>query len=400
MGTLHADLVRGDEVFSFSYDPKWLKSADAMLLDPDLGFYEGSQYLPNTKRANFGVFLDSSPDRWGRVLMRRRQAMLTKGLKPAKKMVESDFLLGVHDAQRMGGLRFQTEEGGAFLSDDEAIATPPWTSLRELEAVSWRYQKEDFDGTNDLRWLGLLLAPGSSLGGARPKAGVRDLDGDLWIAKFPGRSDERDMGAWEFLTWHLARDAGLNVGEAKILDLGTGHRTFATKRFDRIPGTKGNGRIHFASAMTLLGRSDGDDGDSPPSYLDLAELISSQGESPSRDLPELWSRIVFSILVSNTDDHLRNHGFVLTPHGWRLSPAYDINPDPDGRGLSLNIDENDNRLDLDLALSVCPHFRLIQAAGERRLAEIKAAVAGWRDRAVALGISRSEVQLVEPAFAV
>jgi len=343
--------------------------------------------------------------------MRRREALLAgQENRAPRRLSESDFLLGVHDTQRMGGLRFQDEEAGPFLSNENAVAAPPWTSLRELEAVSWRYQRDETGAgeagaepaaDEDLSWLGLLLAPGSSLGGARPKAGVLDPDGDLWIAKFPGRSDERDMGAWEYLTWMLAREAGIHVPEAKLLELGQGHRTFATKRFDRVPGTRGSGRIHYASAMTLLGRNDGNRGkhgtdDTPASYLDIAEFISTHGASPSEDLPELWSRIVFSILVSNTDDHLRNHGFLLTDSGWRLAPAFDINPDPHGRGLHLNVTEDDNRLDPEIALGVAAHFRVKD--GEQHLRRLQQVIRSWEQKAQRIGLPRRDLEVLRSCF--
>jgi serine/threonine-protein kinase HipA len=400
MGILRTAESRGKEIFSFAYDESWLHSGEFPLLDPALQFFEGPQYLPEDGGGNFGIFLDSSPDRWGRVLMRRREAALARrdGRK-VPRLAESDFLLGVHDEQRLGALRFRLEPGGHFLSRESEMATPPWTSLRELEQASWRVQDDDAGSVPDaLRWLDLLLAPGSSLGGARPKAGVRSPEGDLWIAKFPARNDDCDMGAWEWVAWQLARDAGIRVPEAQLLELSRRHRTFAARRFDRVAGSHGKERLHFASAMTLLGYHEGTGFPEGASYLEIAEIIATHGAEAKRDLEELWRRIVFSIAVRNTDDHLRNHGFVLTRNGWRLSPAYDLNPNPQGHGLSLNINEDDNSLEFGLALEVSPLFRLKRPAAEEILSTVRKSVSRWRDVATASGIPKGEQEEMRRAF--
>jgi serine/threonine-protein kinase HipA len=338
IGKLFSQRVRGKEIFSFEYNETWLNTSQAKLyLDPNLGLYKGKQYLPEGKN-NFGIFLDSAPDRWGRLLMRRREAWQAKlDGREESTLFESDYLLGVFDGHRMGGLRFKLEQDGAFLNNHKKMATPPWTSLRELEYASLQLEKED--AINDpeyTKWLSMLIDPGSSLGGARPKASVLDEKGNLWIAKFPSAKDEKDAGAWEMVVHQLALKCGIHVPEAKIQQFSSKHHTFLTKRFDRIQKQ----RIHFASAMTMLGFQDGVDYKDNISYLNLAEFIIQQSASAKEDLEQLWRRILFNILVSNTDDHLRNHGFVLTNQGWRLSPAYDMNPNEMGNGLTLNISEN------------------------------------------------------------
>ena len=401
MGILRASEARGKEVFAFEYDREWLRRESFRDLDPDLQLYEGPQYLDTGDRPNFGLFLDSSPDRWGRLIMRRREAMRARGEgRREKRLQEIDFLLGVHDEQRVGGMRFrETRRGNAWQCDDSTMVTPPWTSLRELEHASWQLQRDDAEEDPQYReWLSLLMAPGSSLGGARPKAGVRDQQGELWIAKFPGRNDERDMGAWEMVAHRLAKLAGLEVAEARLEQFGGRQHTYLVRRFDRFPGTRGAERIHFASAMTLLGYNDGADHSGGVSYLELAELLIRQGAESDQDLRELWRRIVFSIAIRNTDDHLRNHGFLLTPGGWRLSPAFDLNADPDGQGLSLNITETDNSLDFEVAREVAEYFRLEPRDTDRVLGEVKQAVARWRETASELGISRSEQESMEVAF--
>ncbi len=401
MGRLRSSLTRGKEVFSFSYEGEWLASGAARQLDPDLRLFGGPQYLNSGERSNFGLFLDSSPDRWGRLLMQRREAALAREAnRPAHRLQETDYLLGVYDEQRSGALRFKERDtGDGWLNNESSMRTPPWTSLRELEHASWKIQDASAnDDPHYLEWLNLLIAPGSSIGGARPKAGVRDLEGDLWIAKFPGRTDTRDMAAWEMLTHQLADKAGLRVAEASLQQFGGGHRTFMTRRFDRVQETNGTQRIHFASAMTLLGHTDGDNHHAGASYLEIVEFLTRQGAAPVRDLEELWRRIVFSIAVRNTDDHLRNHGFLLTEDGWILAPAYDLNPDPAGTGLSLNISETDNALSFDLALEVAPYYRLKQPSAEAILREVKDAVRTWKKQASDLGIARAEQEIMATAF--
>lgn len=397
MGTLITEQLRGKEVFSFRYDKTWLASGFALILDPDLQFYDGPQYLDSNDKPNFGMFLDSSPDRWGRILMRRREAAEARlNERRENKLFETDFLLGVYDGLRMGGLRFKTDREGPFLSNNERLANPPWTSIRELEQISLRLEDDDVvDDPEYLKWLNMLVAPGSSLGGARPKASVTDPKGNLWIAKFPSKNDNDDTGAWEMVTYEMAVAAGINMAESQAQKFSSDRHTFLTKRFDR---TNNGERIHFSSAMTQLGYNDGQDAGEGVSYLELVEFISRHGARVNDDLRELWRRIVFSICVSNTDDHLRNHGFLLTPEGWVLSPAYDINPVETGSGLKLNISENDNSLDLGLAMEVHEFFRLNTREAEQIIHTVKTSIKKWRDLANRYGISRAQQELKALAF--
>lgn len=397
MGILHAERLRGKEIFSFEYSPNWLKLGKTQLLDPDLQLYAGLQYLNDEYKSNFGVFLDSSPDRWGRILMRRREAAIARAEKrPEQNLFETDYLLGVYDAHRMGGLRFKLDDDGPFLNDQKEMASPPWTSIQQLEQISLRLEEDDaVDDPEYMKWLNMLVAPGSSLGGARPKASVLDSDSHLWIAKFPSKHDQSDMGGWEIVIYEMALAAGVHMAEAKAKKFTSTNHTFLTKRFDRT--TEGK-RIHFASAMTLLGHIDGEDHGAGVSYLEMVDFITTKGAKVNEDLEQLWRRIVFSICVSNTDDHLRNHGFLLTPEGWVLSPAYDINPVETGTGLKLNISENDNALDLELALSVCPYFRLEKYRANEIIEEVKTAVRNWRKVAIKYGISNTEQALKARAF--
>jgi serine/threonine-protein kinase HipA len=398
MGTLYTTPTRGKEIFSFEYDTDWLARAPVQNLDPSLGFYQGPQFAP-TDQDNFGVFLDSCPDRWGRVLMLRREAQLARSAgRKEHKLLESDYLLGVHDSHRMGALRFRATKDGPFLDDNKDMASPPWTSLRELEQVSLNLERDDAQDDPDYaKWLRMLIAPGGSLGGARPKASVIDKNGSLWIAKFPSRRDANDIGAWEGVIHDLATHAGLQTATAQTRKFGGDHHTFLAKRFDR---TSDGSRVHFASAMTLLKRSDGDDAASGASYLELAELVMKAGSQTERDLEELWRRIVFFICVSNTDDHLRNHGFLLGPSGWSLAPAYDMNPNPHGAGLSLNISETDNAQDLGLALDVAHYFRIQDVRAKEIVNDVSSAVRKWRGVANTFGISRDEQERLAAAFVI
>jgi serine/threonine-protein kinase HipA len=394
MGLLAATPTRGKEVFSFEYEPSWLRSTHARVLDPSLQLLSGPQYAA-TEKESFGLFMDSSPDRWGRVLMQRREAQLAReGKRAEKKLTELDYLLGVYDGHRLGGLRFRIGDG-PFLDNNADLASPPWTSLRELEQASLRLEQADAERDPKYGvWLRMLLAPGRSLGGARPKASVLDPKRRLWLAKFPSERDINDIGAWEGVLNVLATRAGIITSESRLEKFGSRHHTFLTRRFDRNP--KGE-RIHFASAMTMLNRSDGDEG---ISYLHLADALVQHGAKPARDLEELWRRIVFFICVSNVDDHLRNHGFLLQSAGWELAPAYDVNPVATAGGLSLNISETDNSQNLELARDVAKRFRVKPKRADEIIAQVVKVVQTWRTEAQRAHIARSEQDRMASAFAV
>ncbi len=395
MGTLTSTPGKGKEAFSFEYTKKWLASGFTQMIDPDLQFYSG-RYFAKEEKQNFGVFLDSCPDRWGRVLMARKEAFLARLEKRAEKHLdESDFLLGVYDGHRIGALRFKLAEEGPFQNDDSQMAAPPFTSLSELEQASKRYEEDNTGDEDYLKWINLLIAPGSSLGGARPKASVLDPKNQLWIAKFPSIKDTKNMGGWEMVANTLARTAGINVAEGDIKQYNHNDHTFLTKRFDR---NENGERIHFASAMTMLGYMDVMDSHTGVSYLDIVEFLIKHGADVNTDLEELWRRIIFYICIKNTDDHLRNHGFLLTEKGWRLSPAFDINPNEYGTGLSLNISETDNALDLELALTVINYFRIPQKTAHSMIDQVKDSVSQWKIVAKEIGLPNAELQTMKNAF--
>ena len=400
LGFLHARAGAGRDLFEFEFEQTAINHAHLKktALDPRLHLFEGAQY-PDQSHPTFGLFSDGSPDRWGRKLMDRRLEREKRAgtLSRAMRLTESDYLLGVHDPFRVGALRFKLDDAGPFLDNRDNEAAPPFVALRELEAASLAMEK-DIDNVAEQgdAWLRMLIAPGGSLGGARPKASVVDPAGDLWIAKFPSARDERNVGAWELLVHTLAVKCGLRVADAQGRRFGSAFHTFIVKRFDRIGG---NRRLHFASAMTLTGHKDGDDAASGASYLELADVLIREGAQTKADLRELWSRIVFNMLVSNTDDHLRNHGFILVPgKGWRLSEAYDMNPVPDSHELKLNVSEHDNALDLELARSVAHYFRVTQKDANQIIAEFSRIVAMWPIIAKALRLSGREQGAMASAF--
>ena len=394
LGILYVDILRGIEHYSFEYDQDWLKQSKfSFCLDPDISMFSGRQY---TEKNIFGMFADASPDRWGRILMKRREAIKARSenRKP-NKMYDSDFLLGVYDQTRVGALRFKDDVNGPFLSDDKETAAPPWATLRSLEEASRQFEKDD-NYLND-KWLKQLLKPGSSLGGARPKATVEDERGNLWIAKFPSKNDEYDVGAWEKVVHDLAKLCGLNVPESKVEKFSKDGSTFLVKRFDR----DGEKRIHFASAMTMLGKNDDASSDDGSSYVDIVDFIRAYGSNPKDDLIELFKRIIFSMAVSNTDDHLRNHGFILNDNGWKLSPLYDVNPVPYGDVLSLNVDSYDNSISIDLAISSAYYYDITEFDAEAYADEILTMVKNnWEQLAKKYGINRDQIEEMRPAFSV
>ena len=365
---------------------------DRFVLDPDVAFVRGRQFIND--KVNFGIFSDSAPDRWGRLLIKRREELIAKreGRKP-KSLTESDYLLGVYDETRMGALRFSLDDGETFLSDEKTDAAPPFTTLRTLEEAAREFEKNE-DPFNE-KWLNQLLIPGSSLGGARPKATVRDVDGSLWIAKFPSKHDDNDTGAWEKVTHDLAALAGLNVPPSKLQKFSSYGSTFLVKRFDR----RLSQRIHFASAMTMLGEVDGASAASGAGYLQIADFLRSKGGYPQGDLIELWKRIVFNMAVSNTDDHLRNHGFLLGDKGWRLSPMYDVNPNPSGDMLSLNVSEESNMIDIDLAVDTARYYGISTSDAKNLAAgSCNTVNRNWERLAKEYNISRGNIELMSPAF--
>ena len=378
----------------FNYDDLWLSHPQRFDIDPDLSL-DNSVFHPNATQGNFGVFLDSSPDRWGQTLMKRREAMEAKDEgRQARTLYAWDYLIGVQDQTRQGALRFKYVDSDTFLASHE-LSAPPVAQLAELESIARQLSDKQIDDLGSLKkWLRVLVAPGASLGGARPKANFTQEDGSLWIAKFPARDDDRDIGAWEMLAYQLAIQANIQMPQAKLFKLGSEHRTFAVKRFDRIEGR----RIHYASAMTMLKQETSDDA----SYLDIAQFIMTRGATGSikEDLAQLFRRVVFNVAISNRDDHLRNHGFILHPGGWRLSPAFDLNPNIDKAEHALNLDIGDSRPDLDGVISTAQYYDLSPDQAAQIVDEVLCVTREWEGVAKKLSIPRGDIELMRAAFLV
>jgi serine/threonine-protein kinase HipA len=393
IGTLRRVGRRPDAPVAFAYEPLWVQDPSFFLIDPSHLPYAGDQFAADGSLA--GIFTDAAPDRWGRMLLERRAAEMARaeGRRPGV-LGEWEFLLGVNDRLRMGALRF-ADDDGAFL-DASPSSVPPEADLRELQAAARELERPtDNRRRSDLRAaLALLLEPGSPLGGARPKTSFRLEQGALWLAKFPSANDRRDVGAWEFVLNALARKAGIDVPETRLLRLAGPHHTFTARRFDR----SGEERRLFASAMTLVGKRDRESA----SYVEIAEAISHHG-APGRiatDLAQLFRRVAFNILVGHRDDHLRNHGFLRDREGWRLAPAYDLNPMPELVEHELAIGIDSHAPDVALALAeTAPFCRLKADRAEQIIADVRSAIVGWQDMAAKLDIPAMEIDLIASAFA-
>lgn len=376
----------------FNYENAWLQHPHRFNIDPDLSL-DGATFHPNSELGNFGIFLDSSPDRWGQMLMKRREALEAsdEGRNP-RNLYAWDYLIGVQDLTRQGALRFRYPGTETFLSDHR-LSAPPVSMLAELEAVAYALTQKRLDDLDSLRrWLSVLVAPGASLGGARPKANFTELDGSLWIAKFPAKDDFVDVGRWEWLVYQLADLAGVDMAPAKSLKLAESFHTFCARRFDRDQGH----RVFFASAMTLLKRSESEGA----SYLDLAQFLMTSGAKNfiSEDLAQLFRRVIFNVAVGNRDDHLRNHGFILTDAGWRLAPAFDVNPNIDKADHVLNLDASNSHPSIDRVLATADYYELSTEQAKVIMDEVLGAVDQWHALAKTLKLPAAEIQLMQSAF--
>ena len=390
VGSLFRHSVRTDIPASFEYDVQWLQGGHAFMLDPNLALWRGEQHPPIDLPA-FGVFMDSAPDRWGRVLIERREA--ARARRDGRKMrmlQEIDYLLGVDDHTRMGALRFCDPDTGTFIDESENAA-PPVTDLKELAYISRRVEEPGVEELPEYeRWLAMLVAPGSSLGGARPKANFTDSDGTLWIAKFPAKDDRYDVGGWEYVVQVLAKQAGIEVQPARPERFTGQYTTFCTRRFDRV----GAHRRMYASAMTLLERRDGQEGGS---YLDLVELISDKGARGhlAKDLEQLFRRVMFNVLIGNRDDHLRNHGFIRELTGWRLSPAFDVNPSVAKQDHTLTLDGKHATPEVGLVMATADLYRLKATRAQEVFTEVRTALGDWKAVAQRHGLGGIEIHRME-----
>ena len=390
VGELSYESLRGSDSYGFCYSNEWLKDYGSLFLSDDLNNYPGQQYTAPDKDI-FGCFSDTLPDRWGRTLINRREQILAKDEKrPVRRLSSFDYLIGIEDFSHMGGFRFKESMDGDYINASETLRIPPLTDIRELIAASSEIEKsEEEDQLPEMRWIAQLVQPGSSLGGARPKASVLDENKNLCIAKFPSRKDDYDAGLWEHFSHLLAKKTGINAAETRVISTNDKYHTLLSRRFDRREDGK---RIHFASAMTLLGLNDGANANTGNGYLDIVDFIIQNCTNVEDNLKELYRRVAFNICIGNTDDHFRNHGFLLTVKGWTLSPAYDMNPTVN-EYQSLLISTDSNKADLSILLDGCEDYMLNRKTAENIVLEVVEAVKKWRELVARLDISEREMDM-------
>lgn len=395
VGELCYERLRGSDSYAFKFDKNWLNIHAGIKLSEDINNYPGMQY---TQPGNdiFGCFSDALPDRWGRTLLKRREQIQASEEKRAIRSLSSfDYLMGIDDFSRMGGFRFKRELEGDYINVSPSLKIPPLTEIRELIHASMEVEKsEENNVLPEKKWITQLIQPGTSLGGARPKAGVLDESGNLCIAKFPSKKDDYDTGLWEHFSHLLAKNAGIQVAQTRMLGgLGKYH-TLLSKRFDRTDEAK---RIHFASSTSLLGLKDGDNAQGGFGYLDIVDFILQGCCDVEKNLCELYRRVAFNICIGNSDDHFRNHGFLLTQKGWTLSPAYDMNPTLN-EYQSLLINESSNKADIRVLLDSCESYMLKREVAEIIIHEVQTAVSKWEKLAIQLQIPAREMDIFKDRF--
>ena len=418
VGELGYESLRGSDSYSFKYDNDWLRLYGSLFLSADINNYPGQQYT-QPDRDIFGCFSDALPDRWGRLLLNRREQILaTEEKRPVRKLSSFDYLMGIDDYSRMGGFRFKEpmeqrepssslewpsrdrgrrsqKQDGEFINCEKSLRIPPLTDIRALVAASMEIEKsEEQNQLPEKKWLLQLVHPGTSLGGARPKASVMNDEGLLCVAKFPSMNDDYDVGLWEHLSHLLAKEAGVIAAETSVIETGKKYHALLSKRFDR---TVEGRRKHFASAMTLLGLTDGCDAKSGNGYLDILDFILQNCCDVEQNLRQLYRRVAFNIAIGNSDDHFRNHGFLLTPRGWTLSPAYDMNPTLN-EYQALLINSTTNHADLQVLLDSSEEYMIGKDEAVYIIEEVKAGVKHWKSIATRLGIAKREMDVFEQVF--
>lgn len=395
VGELSYESLRGADSYCFEYDRDWIKNYGDIFLSEDLNNYPGKQYT-RPGRDIFGCFSDSLPDRWGRTLMKRREQLDAKDEgRPVRRLSSFDFLTGIDDSSRMGAFRFKETEDGDYINSSASLQVPPIASIRDITRASQEIElSEDENVLPERKWLMQLVHPGTSLGGARPKACVRDEDGHLLMAKFPSRKDDYDVGQWEHFCHLLAKRAGISVAETRTVQLGGKYHTLLSKRFDR---TDDGRRLHFASAMTLLGLVDGDDATSGNGYPNIVDFIIQHCVDAERNLRDLYRRVAFNICVGNTDYLFRNHGFLLTRKGWTLSPAYDMNPTT-GMSQGILISSRTNDSDLGELLNAHEEYMLSKSVAEEIVREVVCAMKSWQGVATPLNLPQRDKELFGQRF--
>ena len=395
IGELGYESLRGADSYSFTFNNEWLKKHSDLFLSDDLNNYPGQQYTQLDKDI-FGCFSDTLPDRWGQTLLLRREQLVAAEEKRSVRILSSfDFLIGIDDYSRMGGFRFKEKQDGEYINCEKSLRIPPLTDIRALVAASMEIEKsEELNQLPEKKWLLQLVHPGTSLGGARPKAGVMNDEGRICVAKFPSRNDDYDVGLWEHLSHLLAKEAGVEAAETSVIETGKKYHALLSKRFDR---TVEGRRKHFASAMTLLGLTDGCDAKSGNGYLDIVDFILQNCCDVEQNLRQLYRRVAFNIAIGNSDDHFRNHGFLLTPRGWTLSPAYDMNPTLN-EYQALLINSTTNHADLQVLLDSSEEYMIGKDEAVYIIEEVKAGVKHWKSIATRLGIAKREMDMFEQVF--
>ena len=387
--------IRGKESYSFEFSKDWLKNYGSIQLSDDINNYTGIQYCQQNNEI-FGCFADSLPDRWGRTLiLRREQILAMEEKRPVRRLTEFDFLTGIDDYTRIGGFRYKIDPTGEFINTSNKLQIPPITEIKELVRASNEIElSEEKNTLPQKKWLFQLIQPGTSLGGARPKATIIDENKHLYIAKFPSRNDLYDVGLWEHLSHLLAKESGLNCSESKVIKAGNKYHTLLSKRFDR---TADNKRIHYASAMTMLGLKDGCNANTGNGYLDIVNYIIKNCCNVDYNLKELYRRVAFNISIGNSDDHFRNHGFLLTPQGWTLSPAFDINPSL-SKEQSLLINSYTSKSDLNILLDSCEEYMLNHNTAKQIIEEVLKGISKWKSLANKINIPQSEQNIFKDRF--
>ncbi len=394
MGRLYGETLRGATKVAFEFDRLWLRRFPNLQISADLQAFPGRQYVQDNKEI-FAFLTDSMPDRWGRILLNRREQVQAKRENRHPKALGAlDQIIGIDDVTRVGALRFKLDPSAPFLNSEDALSVPPITTLRDLSHAARAIEtSERKNCLPEEKWLLQLIKPGSSLGGARPKATVIDDDGSLWIAKFPSVNDSRDIGAWEKFAYAMAEISGIRTADSRLLSIDGPHHVFLVRRFDRNP----SGRMHFASALTLLGLRDGDGAANGYGYLDIVDAILNCCVCVEKNLAELYRRVAFYICIGNADDHFRNHGFLLTAKGWTLAPAYDLNPTL-SRRQSLLINDRTDEADLDVLRNSADAYMLRQSQADKIIDEVLAAMKRWRQMARKLNLAPHDAELFSDRF--
>ena len=383
IGILGYEHVRGKDHFVFEYSREWLKQYGGILLSGDLMNVPSLQY-PRGNDNVFGFVKDSFPDRWGRLLLDRRERLTAQSEgRPTRMLTNYDYLIGIEDFTRMGGIRYKEEDGADYINASDKYLVPPIESLSALcEACHEIEVAEERNELPEQRWLDQLIDPGSSLGGARPKANVIDTDGTLYVAKFPSKKDLENTELIEHFSHQLAAKAGIHVAKTRTIRISKDRDLLLSERFDR---TRDGRRIHFASAMSLLGLDDGAGSSTGNGYLDIVDFILRGCTDVRQNLRELYRRVAFNVMFGNTDDHFRNHGFLLTPKGWTLSPAYDINPGVKSHQCLL-IDSYTEESDINALLSASESYMLERQEATEIIEEVRSVIKDWRKTATQLQI--------------